>query len=163
MSYEALNSAIFIGFYTAITIWIGLTILIVVQILKRNFQALKISFLYLINSTTFWIAWIIYFKLAVIVRGGPVLETLEKSIHALRVQANDYRIEFLLFSLAFVVLLALINIIYLKSFVKTRVRPRVLNPIGNREHDFDLSLIHFNRAIFYRNVCGNITILQLIK
>lgn len=127
MSYEALNSAIFLGFYTAITIWVGLAILIVVQILKRNFQGLKISFLYLINSITFWIAWINYFKLAVIVRGGRVLETLEKSISVLRVEASNYLTKFLLLSLVFVILLAIINILYLKYFAKTRVRPRVLS------------------------------------
>jgi hypothetical protein len=128
MKYDILSTTVTAGLYIAFFTWTILTVLIVRQIFKRNIEQMKVLSLYLINSGTFFIAWGIILKLALIVR-PPGGETKEKSIEILRNQADRFFTDFVLSALIMTSVLTILNVLYLKYFTKTKILKHALTLI----------------------------------
>jgi hypothetical protein len=52
---------------------------------------------------------------------APIMDTKEKSIEVLQLQANNYLTKFIFISLITTLVLTITNALYLKYFVKTKV------------------------------------------
>jgi hypothetical protein len=125
MKYDTISTAVTVGHYIAFLTWTVLTVLIVRQIFKRDIGQIKVLSLYLINSGTFFIAWGIILKLALIVR-PPGGDTEEQAIEILRNHADNFFSDFVLFVLITTAILTIINILYLKYFAKAKILKHAL-------------------------------------
>jgi len=125
MTDYTLQTILLIGFYLAFFTWTILTLLIGIQIFKRNYPGLKVSGLYLFNSLVFIIAWGLVLKLALIVR-APIAETKEKSIELLHNEAKSYFENFIFSSLLISFIMTTINVVYLKYVVKAKIYKHTL-------------------------------------
>lgn len=96
------------GKYIAILSWIVMGTLLIKHLFLRNYFQLKISLLYLFNSSTFILAWAMILSLAMIVI-PPLGPNKEVSIQLLQTAANEYRIDYLLSSALVVIVFSLIN------------------------------------------------------
>lgn len=103
----------YIGKYIAILSWIVVGTLLIKHLFLRNYFRLKISLLYLFNSSTFILAWAMILSLAMIVI-PPLGPNKEASIQLLHTAANEYRIDYLLRSALVVIVFSLINYFFLK-------------------------------------------------
>lgn len=129
MTEKTLTAIFTLGQFSAFLTWTILAILMGRQILKRNYDGLKIVSLYLINSVTFVLAYGLVLKLAFIVM-APIEPTKEKSIEALRNQANSFLSHFILFALLTTCILTILNVVYLKYVAKTVVLKHTVILLG---------------------------------
>ncbi len=119
MTAEQCNSIFRFGEYLAYFTWIFIVFLMLFQLFRQNFSGLKISFLYGLNSLSFFLAAGIVLKLAIIVSFRR-LETKEESLRYLENECQDYFFDFVVFSLITVFILTVLNFLYLKYFVKIK-------------------------------------------
>ena len=106
----------FLAFFT----WTALGVVILKQLFQSEYAGLKISGLYLINSVTFILTYGMILKL-VFIDWFPQADTKEKVIEILRNRTDNYFTDFIIFSFTATLVLTVVNILYLKFVVKTKI------------------------------------------
>jgi hypothetical protein len=120
MTWQTLNNVVWAGFYLAYSIWLLLGVLLVWDLVKRNYPRMKITLLYALNSLTFILAWGMLFRLALIVV-APIADTRELSIDVLWNEANSYSSDHWQFAVLAVIGLGVLNLLYMRYFVRGSV------------------------------------------
>lgn len=105
-------------FYFAITLWLALTLILFVSVVKRKWSLFKRTIKYLINSSAFLITFSFYLEMALVVR--PPVEAEE-----LLSWANQHVAKDLGISIFFIITFFILNYIFY-----TRIE--------NRKHKIDL-------------------------
>jgi len=119
MTHQQCNSIFHFGEYLAYFTWLFLVLLMLFQMFSQNLKGLKITFLYALNSLSFFLAAGIVLKLALIVSFGRV-ETRKEHLEHLKNQCQEFLLDFILFSFIVVIVLAILNFLYLRYFVKIK-------------------------------------------
>ncbi len=126
MTTSVTSALISTGVYLAIGCWVILGCLLSLYIFRRNYEGVKVTSLYVINSVTFLIAEAMIIKLALIVM-APIRETQEASVEIVRSRTRDFFTDFVLFTLVITALLTVLNYLYLKYFAKVGILKHTLS------------------------------------
>jgi hypothetical protein len=119
-SNDTLSMILTSGIYLGV---IGLIItmyLIIKQVFVKDFQKLKITFLYLINSTLSSIIGYIFIMSLGLIVVAPFGETKEETIKNLQENTMQSLYDFTLISILALMIFSILNILYLKYFAKTK-------------------------------------------
>lgn len=107
MTHQTISDTFSMGFFVAYVIWGFLAFLVVRYLILKDFPALKITLLYVINTIVFFMAYGMFMKLALIVLGP-------KDAAVLRREADEQYMNLVRFSIFALLGLTLGNILYLK-------------------------------------------------
>jgi hypothetical protein len=119
-SWSTLNTIMWVGHYVAFAAWTVLAVFIARHLITRDFQRLRVTLLYALNSLVFFLAWGMYLRLALIVL-APIGETREESIQILSSEASRYSSDHWQSAIITVLAFVALNVIYMKYVVRRSV------------------------------------------
>lgn len=117
MHYNDVVGIFFVCKYLAFGVWGFLFFQICWFVYRKNYDRLKRTILYALNTIVFLFVWAYSIDLAMIVQ-APIKDTWESSVTALRESASEHFQEQLLISLIVVCVLTVFNLFYARYVLK---------------------------------------------
>jgi len=111
MDYQLTSNLMWIGTYIAYIIWTILAIVLLISLVKRNWDLTKRTLKFILNSSVFIIALMFIFELALIVRPA-IYETKQASSVALKLWIKAYQIKDAYIALIVLAILVGINLLF---------------------------------------------------
>ena len=120
LSWATQQTIIWIGHFVAFASWAFLAILIVRQLIQKDWTRFKIALLYALNSLSFLFAWWMILSSALIVV-APIADTREHSVDILWNEANRYFSDHVQFAVIALLSFVVLNLVYMRFLVRRSV------------------------------------------
>lgn len=111
MRHELTSALLWFGYYTALAVWLLLTLLLIIGALKKHWDIVKRASKFLINSSVFLLAYSFYMDMAIIVKPPGSEPQLRKWV-------NQRVINYIYVSAIAVFILLAINFLFYKRVEK---------------------------------------------